>query len=1260
MLLPRQLKMLGISTWSPAQTLGDRIRNKYLCSDYSFRPLALAWRLDNHAAHLIAPRPMTINLKLLLVSRGDGNWFIPSSPFPLPVTQAVPTRLQNIPFSRIHTGFKLLHRNQLTSSQGRKRDTGRRSQSAAATEKGMAGELNQVWRAIHVQVIPTPKSVSKPNLPPNLPYTNRLTASWIITAKTGEARQKLKKYRLLSGVGKIPAVKERAARINSYDVSRILGGNRAIEQISEKRRQTPGNFSLRPVSSGLATNLKVNSTHMYPRIMLSGLSWPRDLGPVRPEHAITGPGQGMVLNVLTAIKKPIRHEENHHFFNEHLYRQNQILRTEKIFIEQAEQRALSVPVRSLPAEKIVMSGVKQRPSLLLPMALTAEKIEKNQPGQLYSSLLIRSLILAGTPLKQIMQFEHLYVPAFSLPARVKIQNATGNIQLLPQRNRDGSHLAAQRPILVMPPDYMDAGKTGFTIRDPRTENPRAKRLPWGIRHQVIAPKNRRMSGKLMPLRREIELSKHRGLDNGKDHPGSSLSGMGLPAEPILIPVSSINNSRKYLSDILKSALIADPIKGIRSFVPSAGPVSLIGQAAAGSLNKPLTRRPGEGEFNSDPGFAEMKSLIPLNWRRGITGFNRGSITERRATDFIPQLVKTAWWRLILNIKGNGAPKSKWQPEIYHLYSTPLIDSNDIMINRKPLKKMNELTAQLAAAKNQILSMTTGANRGKSELDKVGNERHPINRLPVPVLHYSGYADFMKPGRKANFSRPGYHNYGYRRAGVTPAAKYGLSLMTVNSRGQRFFGGAVKQSDEPITGAIPGKVLPFPTKNTLRKQRGWHKKEDRPEIKSSGSGPPTKLILRPVSLLNDRSQDFPDIFKVTLRADPGKGIPSFFISARPVTLTRQAVAGSLNNLPGRRGREAEINSGRGIADLESLMLNQRRTITGFNKEANTGRKTQYSLPQLIKPGWWPQIFNLKGNKGDLKIKGQIPEIYHLYPKPLIGSGDIMVNHEPWKKASKLTAHRGLSRNQRRQVLDIPVRILLFIIQEHNRKGKRINLLPTRMGNKAKPDNFALKLTQAKAAGRYSENDSALSPLQLAPGFAGSSNNFVSGRDSSGKLAPLPSAGWVSRYARQSRVTGIEAKAKDFSFREGLQARMDRHNRGINKAKIPSPKAGIAVSYGQLSLIQYQGLDSGHGKQLQSYAALASGPDLAYRRDTSPAAAGYPEGFSDTPTRSIDTEVKVQVAGAGNSELKGNEIKKIADRVYREIQQRMKVERQRRGL
>jgi hypothetical protein len=1143
MLLPRQLKMLGISTWSPAQTLGDRIRNKYLCSDYSFRPLALAWRLDNHAAHLIAPRPMTINLKLLLVSRGDGNWFIPSSPFPLPVTQAVPTRLQNIPFSRIHTGFKLLHRNQLTSSQGRKRDTGRRSQSAAATEKGMAGELNQVWRAIHVQVIPTPKSVSKPNLPPNLPYTNRLTASWIITAKTGEARQKLKKYRLLSGVGKIPAVKERAARINSYDVSRILGGNRAIEQISEKRRQTPGNFSLRPVSSGLATNLKVNSTHMYPRIMLSGLSWPRDLGPVRPEHAITGPGQGMVLNVLTAIKKPIRHEENHHFFNEHLYRQNQILRTEKIFIEQAEQRALSVPVRSLPAEKIVMSGVKQRPSLLLPMALTAEKIEKNQPGQLYSSLLIRSLILAGTPLKQIMQFEHLYVPAFSLPARVKIQNATGNIQLLPQRNRDGSHLAAQRPILVMPPDYMDAGKTGFTIRDPRTENPRAKRLPWGIRHQVIAPKNRRMSGKLMPLRREIELSKHRGLDNGKDHPGSSLSGMGLPAEPILIPVSSINNSRKYLSDILKSALI---------------------------------------------------------------------------------------------------------------------DSNDIMINRKPLKKMNELTAQLAAAKNQILSMTTGANRGKSELDKVGNERHPINRLPVPVLHYSGYADFMKPGRKANFSRPGYHNYGYRRAGVTPAAKYGLSLMTVNSRGQRFFGGAVKQSDEPITGAIPGKVLPFLTKDTLRRQRGWHKREDRPEINSSGSGSPTKLILRPVSLLNDRSQDFPDIFKVTLRADPGKGIPSFFISARPVTLTRQAVAGSLNNLPGRRGREAEINSGRGIADLESLMLNQRRTITGFNKEANTGRKTQYSLPQLIKPGWWPQIFNLKGNKGDLKIKGQIPEIYHLYPKPLIGSGDIMVNHEPWKKASKLTAHRGLSRNQRRQVLDIPVRILLFIIQEHNRKGKRINLLPTRMGNKAKPDNFALKLTQAKAAGRYSENDSALSPLQLAPGFAGSSNNFVSGRDSSGKLAPLPSAGWVSRYARQSRVTGIEAKAKDFSFREGLQARMDRHNRGINKAKIPSPKAGIAVSYGQLSLIQYQGLDSGHGKQLQSYAALASGPDLAYRRDTSPAAAGYPEGFSDTPTRSIDTEVKVQVAGAGNSELKGNEIKKIADRVYREIQQRMKVERQRRGL
>ncbi len=1143
MLLPRQLKMLGISTWSPAQTLGDRIRNKYLCSDYSFRPLALAWRLDNHAAHLIAPRPMTINLKLLLVSRGDGNWFIPSSPFPLPVTQAVPTRLQNIPFSRIHTGFKLLHRNQLTSSQGRKRDTGRRSQSAAATEKGMAGELNQVWRAIHVQVIPTPKSVSKPNLPPNLPYTNRLTASWIITAKTGEARQKLKKYRLLSGVGKIPAVKERAARINSYDVSRILGGNRAIEQISEKRRQTPGNFSLRPVSSGLATNLKVNSTHMYPRIMLSGLSWPRDLGPVRPEHAITGPGQGMVLNVLTAIKKPIRHEENHHFFNEHLYRQNQILRTEKIFIEQAEQRALSVPVRSLPAEKIVMSGVKQRPSLLLPMALTAEKIEKNQPGQLYSSLLIRSLILAGTPLKQIMQFEHLYVPAFSLPARVKIQNATGNIQLLPQRNRDGSHLAAQRPILVMPPDYMDAGKTGFTIRDPRTENPRAKRLPWGIRHQVIAPKNRRMSGKLMPLRREIELSKHRGLDNGKDHPGSSLSGMGLPAEPILIPVSSINNSRKYLSDILKSALI---------------------------------------------------------------------------------------------------------------------DSNDIMINRKPLKKMNELTAQLAAAKNQILSMTTGANRGKSELDKVGNERHPINRLPVPVLHYSGYADFMKPGRKANFSRPGYHNYGYRRAGVTPAAKYGLSLMTVNSRGQRFFGGAVKQSDEPITGAIPGKVLPFLTKDTLRRQRGWHKREDRPEINSSGSGSPTKLILRPVSLLNDRSQDFPDIFKATLRADPGKGIPSFFISARPVTLTRQAVAGSLNNLPGRRGREAEINSGRGIADLESLMLNQRRTITGFNKEANTGRKTQYSLPQLIKPGWWPQIFNLKGNKGDLKIKGQIPEIYHLYPKPLIGSGDIMVNHEPWKKASKLTAHRGLSRNQRRQVLDIPVRILLFIIQEHNRKGKRINLLPTRMGNKAKPDNFALKLTQAKAAGRYSENDSALSPLQLAPGFAGSSNNFVSGRDSSGKLAPLPSAGWVSRYARQSRVTGIEAKAKDFSFREGLQARMDRHNRGINKAKIPSPKAGIAVSYGQLSLIQYQGLDSGHGKQLQSYAALASGPDLAYRRDTSPAAAGYPEGFSDTPTRSIDTEVKVQVAGAGNSELKGNEIKKIADRVYREIQQRMKVERQRRGL
>jgi len=91
-----------------------------------------------------------------------------------------------------------------------------------------------------------------------------------------------------------------------------------------------------------------------------------------------------------------------------------------------------------------------------------------------------------------------------------------------------------------------------------------------------------------------------------------------------------------------------------------------------------------------------------------------------------------------------------------------------------------------------------------------------------------------------------------------------------------------------------------------------------------------------------------------------------------------------------------------------------------------------------------------------------------------------------------------------------------------------------------------------------------------------------------------------------------------------------------------------------------LQSELGQRTPWYNQFSSAANLNYRRETPTIAAGGSGNDGQIGAKAINTELRMQMPENKNPELNVGEIKKIADRVYREIQQRMKSERQHRGL
>ncbi len=108
--------------------------------------------------------------------------------------------------------------------------------------------------------------------------------------------------------------------------------------------------------------------------------------------------------------------------------------------------------------------------------------------------------------------------------------------------------------------------------------------------------------------------------------------------------------------------------------------------------------------------------------------------------------------------------------------------------------------------------------------------------------------------------------------------------------------------------------------------------------------------------------------------------------------------------------------------------------------------------------------------------------------------------------------------------------------------------------------------------------------------------------------------------------------------------------------------LAPSSFDQHLIKQKAIKTLVEKQPQAYTKLGQGVDFKYRRETSTAAvanANQPNQMEGKST-SLNNDIRMQIAETRNADLNASEIKKIADRVYRDVQQRMKSERQRRGL
>ncbi|MGE5381388.1 MAG: hypothetical protein ACM3NT_10035 [Methylocystaceae bacterium] len=123
-------------------------------------------------------------------------------------------------------------------------------------------------------------------------------------------------------------------------------------------------------------------------------------------------------------------------------------------------------------------------------------------------------------------------------------------------------------------------------------------------------------------------------------------------------------------------------------------------------------------------------------------------------------------------------------------------------------------------------------------------------------------------------------------------------------------------------------------------------------------------------------------------------------------------------------------------------------------------------------------------------------------------------------------------------------------------------------------------------------------------------------------------------------------------------INRKHNGVLTSQTERQNHGRLFQNADQDIIRHRGIKDIDKRSL-SYSTLGTGISFDYRRErTIPAEAKSNDRDRQNPV--INTEYMMQLPEARNVEFSSTEIRKIADRVYREIEQRMKRDRQCRGF
>jgi len=544
-------------------------------------------------------------------------------------------------------------------------------------------------------------------------------------------------------------------------------------------------------------------------------------------------------------------------------------------------------------------------------------------------------------------------------------------------------------------------------------------------------------------------------------------------------------------------------------------------------------------------------------------------------------------------------------------------------------------------------------------EQINNNHGVILKTPVPGWRNNVFSDFV-----------------YHKTAMAAAAEDGQSLKnhdsSANSRMHELQIRARNKETGRTGSRMTGRVLPLSrTPGILDKYRGY--KDQVIPLGSSRARimPYAKLTSSSLGTVNNRNKDLAHIFRTTSMAGLEKGKLSILPTGRPAMIMRKAAAGTINNALATSKRAGEISSGRNRAKPEtSDFINRSLDTTVSKLGLTTEKQLKHYRQENTRSGWWPEWFinKLTGLVKTTNTNGKLSK---------------MAGNPGFHRAMN-NLHRGNSEKETAQIFKTTAKIIPFkqsahLSREAYQSGQMVGHHINRPGQqkisrkhvktremehyinrpgKDKRDIYYRGIHPAFPTGTgLSGNARSLPTPGMLGGVAG--RGILAGSPQ-GKLSAVPSDHWINRYKDQGRAGGKKKQAGIFNIKRDQQADRVGIRRGADKLLIAGDKNGLPFNPPNPSLIPHRGIKAGEDKRLASYSTLASGTDLNYRRPASPAASNMAQNTIDTKLESINADLKMQMVGAKNTELKASEIKKIADRVYMEIQQRMKSERQRRGL